>query len=691
MPTPTRLRPIRCAPPARSTCSLAAHVLVVMAFVALPLFAQPANPFGRQDFKAQVTEQDQRPEVILSAAIDRPSIPPGGLGVIAVVFDLAPGWHVNLNQPVVPPAMTGFVPVPTDIRQIDQPLVVSGPIQWPKPYTVTVSFTGEPVEYKVYKGRAIAYVPVAVSEDASPGSTLDVTFTVTQQACDDTLCLAPEDTDLTVSIQVAEPAALALPLPSKLFVGDFADFDADVFANAPTWRVASQTIAPPSAPDASPAGSLFGFSLGSGLVPLAILAAIGGLILNLTPCVLPVIPIKILTLTQHTGGHRGHTLKLGLAMFLGVTSFWAALGIPAALLTAFADPSRIFGYWFVTAPMGILMVLLAFGLMGLFSITLPQAAYAINPKADNAAGSFLFGVMTGVLGLPCFGFVAGALIPAAAVLGTVGVITVFTAMGVGMAAPYLVLAAFPKLVERVPRTGPASELVKQVLGLILAGFGVFFFGTGVRALVATYPYTEASLHIYALTSLVIAAGLWLTYKTIQITRKPVPLTIFGLTGLLLAASAVWLSVSSTQGHRADYLERRAAMADAGPGGILPTVWNTYTPALLEKALDEQKIAFIDFTADWCINCKVFEAQVLDKDPVRSLLRTDEIAMIKVDLTGTNPDGDALLAELGRVGIPTWAVMGPGLDQPRIISTYTPLAVLDAIEAARGSRVTDARP
>lgn len=649
--------------------------LMTFLYVLLALLAGPASaqlggsldPFGADEPVDPVT---------LSAEVSVSAIAPGDRGVIAVVFEFAENFHAWPNEPVIPEALGDFFAIPTEIDPVAVDGVKFASVVWPEPKAVEVAFLGEPVDLLSYGGTSIMYVPFEVAEDATPG-TLTVQLEVGYQACDDQICLPPELVTIEVSFEVGD---VTVPVESAMFDG----FDPAAIELVSAGEPASSAAE-------SPAGTLFGLSLGSGLLPLAILAALGGMILNLTPCVLPVIPIKILTLTQHAGDDRGKTLGLGFWMFLGVTAFWAALGIPAALLTAFADPSRIFGYWFITAPLGILMVLLALGLMGLFQIQLPQKAYAINPKADNASGSFLFGVMTGVLGLPCFGFVAGALIPAAAVLGTTGVIVVFTAMGVGMAAPYLVLAAFPQLVKRVPKTGPASDLVKQVLGLILAGFGLFFFGTGIRALVATYPYTQESLHVYALAALVVAAGLLLAYRTMKITKRPVPLTVFGLLGLALAAGAVWMSVTNTQKHRADYLERRAALADAGPGGILPTVWNKYTPALLQTALDEGKIAFIDFTADWCINCKVFEAQVLDKDPVRSVLRTEEVAMIKVDLTGSNPDGDKLLADLGRVGIPTWAVMGPGLDEPLVITTFTPAAVQNAIEAARGTRVTDATP
>lgn len=668
--------------------SMMAFAGMVVALVA-PALAQPGG-FG--------LDRDQPVEVEVLAFVgpgaQATTVAPGGTAVVAVVLNHAEGWHSNLNKPVVPDAMEGFVPIPTTIEADPAPGITTGPVQWPEAKAVPVDFlfSGEPVDFLTYAGRAVAFVPVRIADDAEVGSTLGVEFEITYQACDDMTCLAPETVTRRVAFEVADEGA-ALPVE-----GDFEGFDAGVFEEWGGGEVASGAGPSPAtkAGDAEDAGvasggsflGLFALPTGGGVwgfVGLALISALGGAILNLTPCVLPVIPIKVLTLSQHAGEHRGRTLALGVSMALGVVGFWAALGVPAALFTSFADPSRVFGYWFITAPLGLLMVILALGLMGMFSLNLPKSAYSVNPKADSVPGSFAFGVMTGVLGLPCFGFVAGALIPAATTLGTTAVIVIFTALGVGMAMPYLVLSIFPKLVDRLPRTGPASELVKQVLGLLLIGFGLFFFGTGVRALVKTHPFTAEVLHIYALSFAVIAAGVWLLWKTIRITKKPLNLGIFGLIAVGITFLGVSMSLGKTLQEKQDYEIRRAAVASAGPGNILAGVWNAYSPELLEKALDQGKTVFVDFTADWCINCKVFEAQVLDREPVRSVLRDPSVAMIKVDMTGSNPAGERLLSDLGRVGIPTWAVLGPGLDEPRVISSFTPSAVLGALEAAAGAK------
>lgn len=674
--------------------------LTLLGLLASPAPAQTSRDFlGGQPTTAGRPDDSAQPPVTFSTELSTDRVAPGDTLVVAVKFAHKENWHTNLAEPVVPPELEGFVPVPTTISPAASSAgsLEFGPIQWPEPYEANVDFllSGDPVQYLVYHGQATAFVPVKVSANAQPGATIDVAIRIGYQACDDQICMMPTGETVNVSVEIV-PVGGATPSSAA---GVFAGFDPAAFQRTEGWGTNAQvdtatTTTGPAAEiepveAASATGSLLGFSIGSGLLPLALLSFLGGMILNLTPCVLPVIPIKVLTLTQHAGEQKGKALKLGLAMAAGVVAFWLALGIPTALVTSIVDPSRLFGYWWVTIPLGFIIVLLAMGLMGLFTLSLPQTAYRFNPKADNLSGSFGFGVMTGVLGLPCFGVAAGGIIPIAASLGEIATIVIFTMIGVGMAAPYLVLAAFPQLLRRVPKTGPGSELVKQVLGLLLAGFGLYFFGTGVRALTKTYPYTADVLHLYALAALAIAAGLWLAYQTFRITKSPAKRGVFGLVGLGLAFATFYGVAGSTSKHREAYFERKEAMAAAQleqPVTVLTTVWNEYTPALLNEVESRGMVAFIDFTADWCINCKVFESTVLDQQPTRNLLREDDVAMVKVDLTGSNPDGDQLLAELGRVGIPTWAVVGPGVDSPIIINAYNAGEVARAIQAARGEPV-----
>lgn len=654
------------------------------------------------------------PEVKVSAQADRDAVTPGGRLVLAVILDHAPGYHSNLNQPVVPPEMEGFTPVATEIT-ILRPALEIGPIQWPQPKAYKVNFTGAPVDYLVYSGKAVAFVPIRLPASLTPGGTLTIELELAYQACDSVTCLMPETVPLTVSLPIVQQAEAVAPDPL------FGPFDATVFerpwnqaapaqpgtnlpfptarpgfapAGTPTTPAEPSTTAltgSPAAPPASP--TFFGLTIPAGggalaLIIIALFGAAGGLVLNLTPCVLPVIPIKVLTLSRHAGENRVRALVLGLWMALGVTAFWAALALPVLTLQGFTDPSRIFGIWWLTVGIGLLIALMSLGLMGLFQITLPQKVYMVNPRADTAWGSFVFGVMTAILGLPCFGFVAGALVPAALTQGPAFVVTLFTSMGVGMALPYLLLPAFPGLIDRLPRTGPASELVKQIMGLLLLAAAAYFIGSGLIALVASKPWLAKLLHIWVAALFGIAAGVWMLCKTFMITRKPRNRLAFSFLALLIAGLGVLVAQRFTADARHEYEIRRAAMQQAAEsGGFLTTVWNDYSPALMDRALAEGKVVILDFTAEWCINCKVLEKTVLGTEPVRSQLQASDTVMVKVDLTGKNPEGEAALHALGRTGIPTLAVFGPGLPEPWVSSAYTPDQVMRAIEQARAGVIS----
>lgn len=670
MPNPARFAPM---------LFLALLALLIPAAAAV---AQPGGQFG-DPFGDPFGSDDPVIEVFVKG--DAASIAPGGQLTLAVILDHADGWHSNLNDPIVPPEMGDFVPIPTEIT-VSGPGVTTGPVQWPEPHAVTVSFTGSPVEFQVYEGRAIAYVPLLIDADAAVGSDLTITVGVSFQSCDDVSCLPPDSVTKTLTVPVvaqtaaADPDASSFVPPASGFAGtapsdDFAGFDPRVYSLA--WDDAGSNTA--AVRTESGGTEFFGIAVPGwdtplGLAILAVLAALGGFILNLTPCVLPVIPIKIMTISQHAGS-PGKSLYLGLWMFVGVVGFWLALGVLASSVTAFADPSRLFGYWYVTLGIGILILAMGVGIMGAFSINLPQKVYMVNPKADSAQGSFMFGVMTAVLGLPCFGFVAGALLAGSAAMPGWVVLVVFLALGVGMGLPYLVLAAKPSWVDKIPRTGPASELVKQVMGLLLLAAGAYFAGSGVLVFLKGNPDTAASLawwtkslHWWFVAIFAIAAGGWLAWRTLAITKNGARRAVFALVGLVLAAGGTLAATDQTIKARND-------------------LWIAFSDADLEANLAAGRVVVLDFTADWCLNCKALESAVLLKDPVKSLLLADGIVPLKADVTSTSAAGWDKLRDLGRTGIPTLAVFGPGLAEPWVASAYTADQVEGAIERARGTAVS----
>lgn len=723
------------------------HLVTALAAVFISgLAARGAAAQGAlsQPFFGSKTESTSAPapgqEVQVEFHANKASVHPGDNFVVAVVLNHAAGWHSwpSLAQDVLPKEIAEFVirteagvagAIPAWVRAIGAP-------QWPEPHNAPVAnpLGGKPIEVKTYQGRAIVYLPILVAPDAASGEqSLDLRAFF--QACNEVMCLAPRTETATLSFTVvpigrpiAEPRPSGSDSPERT-EGDassgendelFSAFDPSSFAAmaaaSPTGQGVSAdgadggTTNPDSsrnfatdAPEAhgsdsrataentSPARSFFGIDIprGDGIVGialLAVLAMLGGFILNLTPCVLPVIPIKVMTLSQHAGS-PGKAIRLALWMSAGVIAFWLGIGLPVAVFGAATDPSRIFGIWWVTLGIGLLITAMAVGIMGLFTINLPQRVYMVNPKADSAGGSFLFGVMTAVLGLPCFGFVAGALLAGAATLPAVVVLVIFGSLGVGMALPYLVLAAKPSLVDRLPRTGPASELVKQVMGLLMMAAAAYFIGAGLIGLVSEQPWMSRQLHWWAALLFAAIAGGWLMLRTFQITTCPIRRTVFSIGSIGLVALAALYVADSTRGARQNYLLREAAFAAAGgdDGGLVPGVWNEYDPEKVDAAIASGQIVVLDFTAEWCLNCKALKAAVLDRDPVRSVLAGKDVIPVEVDLTSTKAPGWEALRALGQTGIPLLVVYGPGHESgPWQANAYTSPQVMEAIEKARGA-------
>ncbi|MAY74157.1 MAG: hypothetical protein CMJ31_05400 [Phycisphaerae bacterium] len=593
-------------------------------------------------------------------AADRTSVAPGGQLVLAVVLDHQKGWHAQAD-----PARLNVEGLePTRITASSQGAASTGPIQWPETHMINAEnlYLGVD-EIPVFEGRAVAYVPVLVAADAAVGDSVTLTIDLVAQICDDFSCLPPEDVTRTITLPVVSADAAVTP---SVDVELFGSFDPATFAEATEWDDAAAAQTLPKGEAAGP--QFFGVQIPSptspgGLVVVSLLAIVGGFILNLTPCVLPVIPIKIMTLSQHAGS-PGKSLALGLWMAAGVVAFWVGIGVPVAFVATFTDPSIIFGFWWITLGIGVLIAAMGVGIMGAFAINLPKQVYMVNPKADTAQGSFMFGVMTAVLGLPCFGFVAGALLAGSATLPPAVVITIFAALGIGMALPYLVLAARPQWVEKIPRTGPASELVKQVMGLLLLAAAAYFIGAGVLALLGVdqIPWWGRVVHWWFVGMFALAAGGWLVVQTVRITPKTTARASMAVVALVLAGGGVAAAANETNHAYNDF-------------------WIAFTPERLGNDLGEGKVVVVDFTAEWCLNCKALEAAVLAKGPVKELLLSDGVTALKADLTSKSAPGWETLRELGQTGIPTLAIYAPGSDRPWIANAYTSDQVVAAIRSA----------
>jgi thiol:disulfide interchange protein DsbD len=358
-------------------------------------------------------------------------------------------------------------------------------------------------------------------------------------------------------------------------------------------------------------------------------------------------------------GDRRRTFMLGLAMTAGVVGFWLALGLLLSSVKGFEQSNQLFQYPAFTIGVGVFIALMAIGMAGFFSVGLPQWVYAIEPKHESIGGSVMFGVMTAVLSTPCTAPLMGAAAGWAVTTKSASTIMlVFFTIGLGMGTPYLVLSAYPQLARKLPKSGPASDVLKQVMGLLLLAAAIYFIGAGINGLLEE-PIT---LHWWLIGITGAAAGAWLVRRTLQIAKSGTAKATFVAVGLFIAA--VSLAIPPTLTH-----ER------------LP--WRKYSEAALVEAGKAGKVVVLDFTAEWCLNCKTFEKTILESDSVALVLNEPDVALLKADITSKSAAGTAKLAELGRVTIPLLVVYAPNGTEVFKSEAYTREQVIEAVRKAQG--------
>ncbi len=648
---------------------------------------------------------DSRDRVRVSALAGKARVAPGSDLPIAIIFDHDNKWHIHTNNPVIPPEMGDFKAIRTEIKLLSEDSRITireDAIQWPQVETIRVSFGTKPADYGVFGHRAIAYVPVVIAKDAKPGP-VTVTFQVSFQACDEVTCLFPTDMELQASFEIVDASVRG--------AGDELIAHADMKGySAAAWKLSRDGVAAPATPggkvtpapmtaqdDAAVAFSAFGInfvldpSTAAGLLFLLLVAAVGGLALNFMPCVLPVIPIKILSLTK-SAGSRGKALALGAMMSLGVIVFWLALGVVVAMLRVIDGPSQIFSYPQSNIVIGLFIVFMGLGMFGLFSARLPNWVYNFSPKHDSYVGSFGFGVLTAVLATPCTAPFMGTALGWAVKQPAAISLAVFGAIGVGMAVPYLILAAYPKLVDKLPRTGPANELLKQVMGLLMLAAGSYFLFVGIATLLATPGEPVSQLYWLPVMLLLAAAGFWMTLQIARIQKWPVGPIVFAALGLALLSiglrGAANIAFPPTD-YNTTGADGRSQVRKVSDDNIAN--WLLYTPAKMEAWRKEGKVIVVEFTAEWCINCKVLEATVLNTPPIFALLDEPDVLPVKVDLTvrSGNP-GWKYLADEGLTGPPLLLVIDAAGTTVFKSNAYTIGELGAAIQKARGQTVAKAK-
>jgi thiol:disulfide interchange protein len=574
--------------------------------------------------------------VSVRAVPQRPSVKPGGQLVVAVEMQHREGWHSWPVAGTPMPAAAADV-LHTSLTVLGDPppgwFKLDG-VQWPQAHDDKVANPegGAPIAAPVYSGTVVIYARLRISPDAQPGDAV-VPLDLYYQSCNDHVCALPADVALEVRVKILGPGEADEGRESEPSL--FAKFDSTkwgVGGPAPAGPAPAGKPAKPGAPKGGTANAFTGGPLG--LITMFLSAMLGGLILNLMPCVLPVIPIKILSLSK-SAGNPGRCFYLGAVASAGVIAAWMAAGLIAALLGVATN--QLYTFWWFNVGIGLLIGVMAVAMLGLFVINLPQSVYMVNPTTDSAGGSFIFGVFTVVLALPCVAPFAGAVSSWALSQPPAIVLLAFFGIGLGMALPYLVLSARPAWINKIPRTGPASELVKHVMGGLMLAIAVYFLGSGLLSLwskLGSPPHFAKTLHWWILSVISVSTAVWLVSRSFRITGS------WGRRGLALAAALVLAGAPVYMTYRL----------------VTLVEWPAYSRQAFDQARARGDVLVIDFTAAWCLNCQAIKANVLSKGPVEKATTLPGVVRMLADIDIA--EGAKMLKDAGENGIPLLLIYRP---------------------------------
>ncbi len=434
-------------------------------------------------------------------------------------------------------------------------------------------------------------------------------------------------------------------------------FTASVAITQPWPKVADVTTsATPvvNAPsDTSAAGNMLGAEGMLGFVVALLGAFLGGLILNLMPCVLPVLAIKVLGFAQHSRQHRAHRVA-GLSYTAGVVLSFLALGAGVLVLRAAGEQ---LGWGFqlqspgVVSVLAILFTLIALNLFGLFEFghILPSRLASFqhqHPVID--AG--LSGVLAVAVASPCTAPFMGASLGLAMSLPTWQALSIFVAMGLGLAAPYLLASLVPAVAQALPHPGAWMVTLRQLLAFPM-------LATVVWLLWVLGQQTSLDAAMLALVGLLLLAALIWALKL----RSPAARAL----AWLLAASLVWGATVFVEALQAP---ANLSTASANPSGTNQPneTWQRWSEADVAHNLALGRPVFVDFTAAWCVTCQINKKSTLTSSEVQADFAARKVTLMRADWTRRDPAITAALTALGRSGVPVYVLYAPG-KAPLVLS------------------------
>jgi thiol:disulfide interchange protein/DsbC/DsbD-like thiol-disulfide interchange protein len=391
-----------------------------------------------------------------------------------------------------------------------------------------------------------------------------------------------------------------------------------------------------------------------GVFTFLLFGFIGGIILNLMPCVLPVISLKIFGFIQQAGQSPQKILRSGIAFTLGIFAWFLALALLLIGLKGAGREVTWGGFQFTNAyfvlALSVIVLVFALNLFGVFEISPPQSmtrGLLSTSERKDLLGSFSQGVFATVLATPCTAPFLGTALGFAFTQSPAIILAIFIAIAAGMSAPYLLLSAQPGWLRFLPKPGPWMLHLKEFMGfLLLATLLFLLYVLGAQRGLEGAIWASCFL-------LVISVACWMK------GAFAVPTASAAKRALVLVLMLVLVFASGIYFIGDKFHSAKVASADSQLRGG----WQAFTPERLQAELEQGRTVFVDFTAAWCLTCKFNEANVLESQDVREAFQRHGIVKLKADWTNGDPVITKLLRHFGRPGVPLYVLYPRKNEEP----------------------------
>ena len=549
---------------------------------------------------AQLEEPIVKVEVVPSSQ----ALKPGQTSLFILGIAILSPYHINADQPTE----DYLIGTTVDFKSVSG--VSFGKPSFPPAEMKRFSFSEKPLA--VFEGRIQVKFELALASDFK-GDEVTIEGTVGYQACNDESCLAPAEAKFSKAVRIEGLSA---------------------------GQTEPRAHEKDSALEAAKPSSRF---KGKALLPLFLLVFLGGLALNLTPCVYPLIPITISYFGGQAEGKKGGAVIHAGLYVIGMAVTYSVLGSIAAFT------GSLFGaalqYPAVLLFIAAILVLLSLSMFDVYELRMPAFLNRLAGGSQRGyLGTFFMGLTVGIVAAPCIGpFVLGLL----TYVGNRGSVllgfSLFFVLALGLGVPFLFLGMFSGSLSKLPRSGAWMVWVRKIFGFILLAMAVYFLKT---------LFPTALLYHLALAMILFVAGLYLAWLEPTQTPGKAFRAVRTVVGIVFFGAALLIASSGIQAHLDE-----AAGAGSGGSSANAIAWEAYSEAKLADALSAGRPVFIDSFADWCIPCKEMDKRTFSRPEVIALSR--EFEMLKADLTSRKDPGVGEFYEkYGIKGVPTLIFIKP---------------------------------